>query len=152
MRLHTLTLALASTCAEFLKSILMMSVWLALAARWRGVSPLIVRTSGQASCCSKSITIFILPIKLATCKGDNPDWKESGINIPRNKIKLKLTYLCSIFNAGLVFDKQFDNFKSVLFTSNVKRCEAIECSCIRICVSVKKKLCYAIVSTMRGNM
>ena len=43
-----LTLALASTLAPFLRRILMMSVWLARAARWRGVSPRTVASSGLA--------------------------------------------------------------------------------------------------------
>ena len=43
-----LTLALASTLAPFLSRIRMMSVWLARAARWRGVSPRTVASSGLA--------------------------------------------------------------------------------------------------------
>lgn len=71
-----LTLALASTWAPFLRSILIISVWFALAAKCNGVSPLTVGISGLASCCSKYITIFIHPIKLATCNGVNPDYKK----------------------------------------------------------------------------
>lgn len=43
---NRLTLALASTLAPFLNNILMISVWLARAAKCRGVSPLTVGTSG----------------------------------------------------------------------------------------------------------
>ena len=74
-----LTLALASTRAPLRRRMRMISVWLARAARWRGVSPLTVGTSGLASCCSKYMTIFIQPMKLATCRGVRPDWKRHGI-------------------------------------------------------------------------
>lgn len=73
-----LTLARASTSAPFLRSILIISVWFALAAKCNGVSPLTVGMSGQASCCSKKITIFMHPMKLATCNGVSPDCGEQG--------------------------------------------------------------------------
>lgn len=76
-----LTLARASTLAPFLSKIRIMSVWLALAARCRGVSPLTVGTSGLASCCSRNITIFIHPIKLATCNGVSPDCKTHVLSV-----------------------------------------------------------------------
>ena len=61
-----LTLALASTLAPFLSKILMMSVWLARAARCSGVSPLTVASSGLAWFWIRKMTMFMQPMKLAT--------------------------------------------------------------------------------------
>lgn len=67
------TRALASTWAPLRSNIRMISVWLARAAKCSGVSPRTVGRSGLASCCSKNITMFMQPMKLATCKGVRPD-------------------------------------------------------------------------------
>ena len=51
----------------------MISVWLALAARWSGVSPLTVASSGEALCWIRKMTMFMQPMKLATWRGVSPD-------------------------------------------------------------------------------
>ena len=51
----------------------MMSVWLARAARWSGVSPRTVASSGEAAAWIRKMTMFMQPMKLATCRGVSPD-------------------------------------------------------------------------------
>jgi hypothetical protein len=52
-----------------------------------------VGTSGLASCCSKYMTMFMQPMKLATCSGVRPDWKNNtfmsgrrGANINETRV------------------------------------------------------------------
>lgn len=54
----------------------MISDWFALAARCNGVSPRTVGTSGLAPCWMRYITMFIQPMKEATCRGVKPLYSE----------------------------------------------------------------------------